>query len=83
MLLKNLEVIKRNMMVKLYTIWNISFRCATTKVKLTGITVLDVKGTALKKIDVSFIVHFCLGKYSLSHDTFWTHLICLLLFENV
>ena len=28
----------------------------------------------LKKINVSFIVHFCLGKYSFSLDTFWTKL---------
>ena len=29
------------------------------------------KGTILKKINVSFIVHFCLGKYSFSLDTFY------------
>ena len=31
------------------------------------------KGTILQKINVSFIAHFCLGKYSFSLDTFKTH----------
>ena len=29
----------------------------------------------LKKINILFIVHFCLGKYSISLDMFWSHLI--------
>ena len=29
-----------------------------------------------KKINFSFIVHFCLGKYSFSLDTFWTCIVC-------
>ena len=33
------------------------------------------RGTILKKINVSFIVHFCLGKYSLSPDVFLTHFV--------
>ena len=30
---------------------------------------MNAKGTILKKINVSFIVHFCLGKYSFSLNT--------------
>ena len=33
------------------------------------------KGTILKKINVSFIVDFCLGEYRFRLNTFWTHLI--------
>ena len=29
----------------------------------------------LKKINVLFIVHFCLGEYSFSIDTFWTYIV--------
>ena len=32
--------------------------------------VLNTKKTILKKINVSFIVYFCFGKFSLSLDTF-------------
>ena len=35
------------------------------------------KETILKKINVSFIVHFCLGKYGFSLDTFWIHFLLL------
>ena len=35
-----------------------------TNGKLTGISILNAKGTILKKINVSFIVHFCIDKYS-------------------
>ena len=38
--------------------------------KLTGINVLNAKKTLLKKINVSFIVHFCFGIYSFSLNTF-------------
>ena len=30
--------------------------------------------TILKEIDISFIVHFYLGKYNFSFDIFWSHL---------
>ena len=29
----------------------------------------------LKKVNISFIVDFCLGKYSSSVDTFWKYLV--------
>ena len=35
--------------------------------------VLNIKGTIFKKINISFIVHFCHGKSSFSLDTFWTN----------
>ena len=44
--------------------------------KLTGIRVLKVKWSILKKINVSFIVHFSFDKI-FSLNTFWTHLIHL------
>ena len=31
---------------------------------------LNAKGTILKKINVSFIIHYCLDKYNFSLDTF-------------
>ena len=40
--------------------------------KFAGINVLNAKGTILKKINVSFSVHFCYGKYSSTLDTFLT-----------
>ena len=39
------------------------FRGALTNENLTGISVLNTKETILKKINISFIVHFCLGKH--------------------
>ena len=33
--------------------------------------VLNVNGMILKNINISFTIHFCLGKYIFSHDTFW------------
>ena len=50
-------------------------RCVLTCRKLTGVSIFCTKGSILKKISVSFIVRFCLGKYSFSLYTFWTHLI--------
>ena len=38
--------------------------------------VSKAKRTILKKINVSFIVHFSLGKYSISPDIFW-YSLCL------
>ena len=38
--------------------------------KATGISMLNSKRTILKEINVSFIVHFRLGMYSFSPDTF-------------
>ena len=37
--------------------------------------VLNVKLSILKKINVSFNIHFCLSKYSFSFDTFSTHYV--------
>ena len=48
-----------------------SFWDALTNGILTGISEVNGMGTILKKINVSFIVHFCLCKYSFSLDTFW------------
>ena len=32
---------------------------------------LNVKGSSSKKMNILFIVNFCLGKYSFSFNTFW------------
>ena len=32
-----------------------------------------IRGTIFKKINVLFIVHFCLDKYSFCFDIFWSH----------
>ena len=42
--------------MKPYTISKSSFRCASTKEKLTGISVLSTMRNILKKINVSFMV---------------------------
>ena len=47
-----------------------SSKGTSTNGKLTGISVLNVKKTIPKKINVSFIVPFCLSKYRFSFDTF-------------
>ena len=47
-----------------------SFRDALTNGKLALICVLNATGTILMKINVSSIVHFCLGKYRLSQILF-------------
>ena len=44
-----------------------------TSGELTGISMLNAKETIEKKMNVSFIVGFCLGKYSFSLNTSWTH----------
>ena len=46
------------------------FRGALTYRKLSGISVMNAMGTILKKVNVSFIVNFCLGKYVSNLDTF-------------
>ena len=38
--------------------------------KLTGISVLNFKGTTKKKVNVSCVVHFCFDKYSFILNTF-------------
>ena len=48
----------------------VNFRSVLMKEKLAGISVLNAKGTTLKKMNVPFIVNFCLVKYSFSLDTF-------------
>ena len=50
-------------------------RGALTNEKLIGISELDGKEFILKKLNISFIVHFSFDKYSFNHNTFWTHLI--------
>ena len=42
---------------------------------LTNVSVLNDKGTILKKINVSSIVQFCLGKYGFCLDIFLIYLI--------
>ena len=34
---------------------------------------LYAKESILKKINVSFIIHFCHGKYNFSLDSFWKY----------
>ena len=46
-----------------------SLRGTSTNGKLTGIIVLNAKWNILKRINISFIVYFCLSKYSLSTNT--------------
>ena len=36
---------------------------------------LNVKWAFLKKFNIPFFVYFCLGKYNLNLDTFFTHLV--------
>ena len=38
--------------------------------KLTGISELNAKETIFKKMNVSFIISFCVSKYSITLDTF-------------
>ena len=74
-----MEDIKRNKTFR-------SFRGASINRKLTGISVLKVKGSILKKINVSFIVHFCLGQYRSSLDIFlhiWLYKISSLFFFSL
>ena len=47
-----------------------SFRGALTNEKLTGISVMNAKGTTFNKINVSSIGYLCLGKNSFHLDTF-------------
>ena len=46
-----------------------NFKDLTNQI-LTDITLLNAGRTIMKKMNVLFIVHFCLGKYSLSFDIF-------------
>ena len=57
------------MTVQLYTIWKRNFRGASTNEKLSGISILNAKGTVLKGINDSLSVHFCQNKYNSSHHT--------------
>ena len=50
-----------------------SFRGALTNGKLNGICAFSAMGNIWKKL-IFIHWHFCLGKYSFSLDTFWTHL---------
>ena len=50
-----------------------SFSGDSTNGKVAGISVMNAKCTILKKMNVSFILHFCPGKYSLSLNTFWAY----------
>ena len=67
---EDIDYIKRNTKVLLH-IRKEYFRGDLTNGKHTGINVLKAKRTILKKINVSFIVHFYLGKYSFSFHTFF------------
>ena len=63
-------------------------RGALINEKFTGISILNDKGTILKKMNVSFIVSFCLGKYNFNLNFSLTHLIfrdnhfCEFCFDN-
>ena len=50
-----------------------SFRGASTNGKLDGTIMLYAKTTILKKINISFIVYFCLIKYSFSIFIFYDY----------
>ena len=52
---------------------NRRFDGVLTNEKLNGTNGLNAIGTISKKINVAFIDHFWLGKYSFSQDTFWTY----------
>ena len=67
---------KKNKTIQFHTISIKNFRGASTNKKLTKISALNIKRIMLKKINVSFIVHFCFGQYNPSLDAFWTHLMC-------
>ena len=55
---EDVEDIKRNIQYSLTSYLKIIFRSALTNGKLAGINNLNVKGTILKKINISFIVYF-------------------------
>ena len=57
------------------TISKKSFRGALTQGKLAERSVLHDKWIILKKKNVLFMVHFCLGNYSFSLDISWMHLM--------
>ena len=50
-----------------------SFNCSSTNGNLTEISLLIDSRTILKKINFSFIDHFCFRKYSFSLDTFFRY----------
>ena len=66
------EDIKRFNSAALHHIKNGFSGSPSANEKLNGIRVLDTKETTMKKINVSFIVYFCLGKDSLFlTNTLW------------
>ena len=68
------ENIKRNSTVLIPTAANEEyFRGTSTNEKFAGINFLNAKWSILKKINVSFLFHFCFCKYSFSFDTVKTY----------
>ena len=59
------------------------FRAASINEEFAEIIMINTKETILKEINILFIVYFCLGKYSFSLNTFWTHPTCNKLDQNV
>ena len=47
-----------------------SLKCNSANADISGINVLNAKGTIFKKINVSVIVYCSHGKYNFSHDTY-------------
>ena len=54
----------KNMTVKLHALLKEEFQECFNQRKLTRISILNANGIILKKINASFVVHFCEGKYS-------------------
>ena len=63
---EEMEDIKRNLMVWLNTRSKMGFQRCFYQWKNSW--------SFLKEINISFIFHFCLSRYSFSLDIFWTHL---------
>ena len=59
-----------------------NFIGASTNRRFIGISMLNAKVTILKKINISFKVHFSLSKYSFSLNTFWTYFVCITSFSK-
>ena len=59
---------------KSFTSYNSMFQRCFNQWKTWNHFFLNVKRTILKKINISFIVHFSLGKYSFRVETLWIYL---------
>ena len=63
-----------------FTSKKINFRGAPNSRKLNGMCMFNAKENVLKKINISFIVHFCLVKYSFSFNPFFNTLVFKVVF---